>query len=173
MKCAELAATLESQLLRECDLCWLLEARRHAEPCPSCSRLLEVHRIEEQLTHSSEVEPSGAFLENVMSRVTLQKQHRALSVRRFSPDALQKPMIFVGALILAVAYLVPSAGEPWLAALWPSVGLFRTPFMFAYLAVHPPWAIILAGVAALCVVSGLALPESRGAINVARNTIVQ
>jgi hypothetical protein len=160
MNCAELARALENQLLHERDPQWVLEAVRHAEQCPSCSRLLELHQVEEQLTQLSAVEPSGKFLENVMSRITQPQTRPVLSAQGFSPEALKTPMIGLGALILAAAYLVPAAGESWLAVLRPSVGLFRAPLWWAYFAAHPLWAMILAGIAALLVVSGLTLPVS-------------
>jgi hypothetical protein len=173
MNCAELAAVLENQLLHERDPHWLEEACRHAEQCPSCSRRLELHHIEEQLTGLCTFEPSGAFLENVMSRITQAEPHPVLSAQRFSFEDLKKPMIVVGGLILAAAYVLPSAGESWTANLWPSVGLFRTAQLSAYLAAHPPWAVILAGVAALLVVFGLALPERQVVKNVSRKSMIQ
>jgi len=119
------------------------------------------------------VEPSSAFLENVMSRITQPEPQPVLAAHPFSPEALKKPMIVLGALILAVAYVVPSAGGYWLANLWPLVGLFRTGVLSAYLAAHPPWGVILAGVAALFVVLGLALPERQVVKNVSRGTMFQ
>lgn len=160
MNCSELAVTLENQLLDERDPQWLREARRHAEQCPACSRLLELHQVEEQLTGLCEFEPSGAFVENVMSRVTQPEPHRVLASQRFSPEMLKIPMLVLGTLILAAAYLVPSGGGSWLGVLWPSVAPFRMPGLLAYLSAHPPWAVIVAGIAALVVVLGLALPES-------------
>ncbi len=173
MNCAELAATLENRLLHERDSHWLLEARRHAKQCPSCARLLELHQVEEQLTGLCAVEPYGTFHENVMSRITQPEPHLLQSAQRFSPEALKKPMIVLGGLILAAAYVVPSAGESWLASLWPSAGLFRAAHLSAYLAAHPPWAVILAAVAALLVVFGLALPEGQGVKNAARKSMIQ
>jgi hypothetical protein len=173
MNCAELAAALENKLLHERDPHWLEEARRHAEHCPSCTRRLALHRIAEQLTGVCAVEPSGAFLEHVMSRITQSQPHPFLSAPRFSPEVLKSPMIFLGALILAAAYVVPSAGESGLANRWPSVGLFRAPLLCAYLAALPPWAVVLGAVAALFLVFGLALPERQVVNDVSRNTMVQ
>ncbi len=136
-------------------------------------RLLELHQVEEQLTGLCAVEPYGTFLENVMSRITQPEPHLLQSAQRFSPEALKKPMIVLGGLILAAAYVVPSAGESWLASLWPSAGLFRAAHLSAYLAAHPPWAVILAAVAALLVVFGLALPEGQGVKNAARKSMIQ
>jgi len=173
MNCAELAAALENQLLREREPHWVEEARRHAEHCPSCSRLLELHHVEEQLAGLCAVEPSSGFLEHVMTRIKSKEPHRIESARRISPEAFQKSMIVVGALILAAAYVVPAAGQPWLANLWPSIGLMRSGVLSAYFVAHPPWAMILAGVAALLVVFGMALPERPVSKHVARKSTIQ
>ena len=69
------------------------------------------------------------------------------------------PTMFVGALILASAYLVPGAGQSWLSNLWPSARSLQLLRLSTYLLQHPPWAMVLAGFAALLILMGLALPE--------------
>jgi hypothetical protein len=159
MNCSELAAALENQLLHERDAGWLDAAHRHAEHCPACSRLMALHRIEEQLSGLRAIEPSDAFLETVMSRIMRPETHRVLSSSRFSLEAFKLPMVVAGALILAAASVIPSAGGSWLPNLWPSVGPIRAPLLVTYLAAHPPWAILLATIAAVFVVLGLTLPD--------------
>ena len=68
-------------------------------------------------------------------------------------------MIFVGALMMAAAYVVPAAGESWLTNLWPSARPLHLVGLSAYLLQHPPWAMVLAGFAALLILMGLALPD--------------
>jgi len=118
-----------------------------------------LHRIEQQLAGLSEVEPSEAFLESVMNRIAQREPHPVMSSPRYSPEVFRMFLIVLGSLILAAASVVPSSGGSWVGGLWPSIGLFRTPLLLAYLAAHPFWAVLLAGVAALLVVTGLALPE--------------
>ena len=69
------------------------------------------------------------------------------------------PKMFVGALILASAYLVPGAGESWFSNLWLSPRFLHLVGLSAYLLLHPPWAMVLAGIAALLMLMGLALPD--------------
>jgi hypothetical protein len=159
MNCDELAATLETTLLHQRDPRWFREARGHAERCPACARLLELHRIEERLAELPAVEPGGDFLETVMNRVTQREPRAVRSARGAWYEALKHAILFVGALTLAVAYVVPPAGESWLSNLWPAVGLVRRLGISVYLTQHPPAAIVLAGLAALLIVLGLALPE--------------
>jgi hypothetical protein len=157
MNCEELTATLESTLLRERDPRWLDEARRHAEGCPSCARLLEWHRLEEDLAGLPAVEPSGRLLENVMSRVARRRPAAAASSRGLAREWSRYAVVAAGALLLAAAYLVPAAGESWLPDLRP--GLIRTFGISAYLGQHPAWAIHLAGLATLLIAAGLAVAE--------------
>jgi hypothetical protein len=159
MNCDELAATLEKTLIHERDPRWFHEARRHAEGCPSCARLLELHQVEERLTELSAVEPSSLFLETVMSRISQRGPVAVRSSRGFSYELFQHAAISVGALLLSAAYMFPAAGKSWLSNLWSAPGLFRTVGISAYLSQHPLWAIHLAGIAALIIVLGLAVPE--------------
>jgi hypothetical protein len=159
MNCAELAATLEKTLIRERDPRWLDEARRHAEACPSCARLLGLHRVEEDLAGLAAVEPSGLLLEAVMSRIAQRAPVSVPSLRVPSYEPFRFAAIAVGALLLAVAYLVPSPGGSWSSNLWPEAGLIRSFGISAYLGQHPVWAIALAGFAALMILLGLAIPE--------------
>jgi hypothetical protein len=159
MKCDAVAATLEKTLIHERDPRWLDEAARHAAGCPSCSRLLELHRAEVRLTELSGVEPSCRLLESVMSRITQPEPVAALSSHGFSYDLFKYATIYVGALLLAAAYMVPPAGKSWLSNLWSAPGLTRTLGISAYLGQHPLWAIYLAGFAGLVIVLGLAVPE--------------
>jgi len=159
MNCDELTATLETTLLRERDPLWLDEARRHTETCPSCARLLEWHRLEEELADLPAVEPSGRLLEDVMSRLA-RPAPAFPTTRGFGREWSRYAVLAAGALLLAAAYLVPAAGESWLSNLQP--GLIRTVGMPAYLGQHPPWAIHLAGLAALLIAVGLAIAEGPG-----------
>jgi hypothetical protein len=160
MNCDELTATLEMTLLRERDPRWLDEARRHAEDCPSCARLLERHRLEEDLASLPAVEPSGRLMKNVMSRVARRRPAAAPTSRGSAREWSRYAVVAAGALLLAAAYLVPAAGESWLSNLQP--GPIRTIGMPAYLGQHPPWAIHLAGLAALLIAAGLAIAEGPG-----------
>jgi hypothetical protein len=155
MNCDELTAALEKTLIRERDSRWLDEARRHAEGCPSCARLLELHQLEEDLADLPAIEPSGLLLEAVMSRIA-QRESAAVPSRGFSHEWLRYAIITAGALLLATAYLFPAAGESWLSNLRPATELVRTSGISAYLSQHPLWAIHLAGFAALLIVLGIA-----------------
>jgi hypothetical protein len=159
MNCEEIAATLEGTLIRERDPRWLHEARRHAAGCPSCARLLELHRLEEDLTDLPAVEPSRLLLESVMDRITQRESATVPSSGRSSYELIKSAAIFVGALVLASAYMVPAAGQSWLSNFWPTPGLSRTIGFSAYLDQHPLWAIHLAGLAALMIVLGLAVQD--------------
>jgi hypothetical protein len=159
MKCDAVAATLEKTLFYERDPRWFAEAVRHAAGCPSCARLLELHRAEERLTELPAVEPSSRLLEAVMSRITEREPVGVLSSQGFSYELLRYAAIYVGALLLAAAYMIPPAGKSWLSNLLSAPGLSRTLGFSAYLGQHPLWAIYLAGFAALMIVLGLAVPE--------------
>ena len=161
MTCDAVAAMLEKTLIHERDPQWAREAARHAADCPSCSRLLEMHLLEERLTELSAVEPSSLLLENVMSRILQREPLSAISSRGFSYDLIKYSAMFVGGQLLAVAYTFPSAGQSWFSNLWSLPGLFRTVGISAYLSQHPLWAMHLAGLAALMIVLGLALPDLR------------
>jgi len=159
MNCDELDTTLENTLIHERDPHWLEEARRHAEGCPACARLLELHQVEERLTELPSVEPSSLLLETVMSRITQRGPAIVPSSQGFSYDLFKYSAIHVGGLLLAAAYMFPAGGQFWLSNLWSAPGLFRTIGISAYLSQHPLWAIVLAGLAALLIVVGLAVPE--------------
>jgi hypothetical protein len=159
MTCDAVAAMLEKTLIHDRDPRWFHEAARHAEGCPSCSRLLELHQIEERLTELSSVEPSTLLLENVMSLISQRKPVSAGSSQGFSYEIFKYAAIYLGAQLLAISYLVPSAGQSWLSNLWSAPGLVRTVGISAYFSQHPLWAIHMAGLAALMIVLGLALAD--------------
>jgi hypothetical protein len=159
MTCEAVAAMLEKSLIHERDPHWAHEAARHAGGCPACSRLLELHQIEERLTELSAVEPSSRLLENVMSRISQGEPVSAVSSQGFSSDLIKYSAMFVGGQLLTAAYLFPSAGQSWLSNLWSAPGLFRAVGISAYLCQHPLWAMHLAGLAAVMIVLGLALPD--------------
>lgn len=159
MNCDQLAAALSSTLLRDRDPHWIDEAQRHAEGCPSCARLLEWHRVEESLAGLPAVEPSPLLLESVMSRIARLESAAVPSSRGFPYERPRYAAIFIGALVLAAAYVVPAPGQSWLSNVWPAPGLLRAHGLSAYLSQHPPWAILLAGFAALMIVFGLVVVD--------------
>ncbi len=159
MNCAEIAATLQETLLHQRDSQWVREARRHAERCSGCARLLELHQVEERLAGLLAIEPSSDLLESVMNRVAQPQPVALLPARQLLLGMFKYPTMFVGALILASAYLVPGAGQSWLSNLWPSARSVHLLRLSTYLVQHPPWAMLLAGFAALLILMGLALPE--------------
>jgi hypothetical protein len=159
MKCDAIADTLKKTLIHERDPRWFHEAARHAAGCPSCARLLGLHQTEERLTKLPAVEPSRQLLETVMSRITQREPLATRSSQRPSYELFKYATIYVGAQLLAVAYMFPSTGSSWLSNLWATPGLFRTVGISAYLGQHPLWATHLAGLAALMIVMGLAVPE--------------
>ena len=159
MNCAKIASTLQETLLHQRDPQWMRDAHRHAEQCSGCARLLEVHKVEESLAGLSLIEPSNDLLEAVMNRMTQPQPVAFLPARQLLVGMLKYSTMFVGALILASAYLVPGAGQSWLSNLWPSARSLHLVGLSAYLLQHPPWAIALAGFAALLILMGLALPD--------------
>jgi hypothetical protein len=159
MKCESVAAMLARNLIHERDASWIDEATRHAAGCPSCSRLLELHQTEERLTELSAVEPSSQLLETVMSRIAQREPVAARPPREPSYELFKYAAMYVGAQLLAAAYLFPFAGRSWLSNLWPAPGLFRPIGVSAYFSQHPFWAMHLAGIAALMIVIGLVLPD--------------
>ena len=159
MNCDELATALERTLLRQRNTQWLREAYCHAEHCPSCAQLLELHQVEQHLTELSTVEPCGAFLDAVMNRITLLEPVAIVSSQGSSYGMFRYPAMFLGAAMLAVAYIFPPADQSWLSNLWPSVDFVRNVGISAYLTQHPLWAELLAGIAALLIILGLTTPE--------------
>ena len=87
------------------------------------------------------------------------KRVSAVSSQGFSYDLIKYSAMFVGGQLLAAAYVFPSAGQSWLSNLRLAPGLSRTVGISAYLSQHPLWAMHLAGLAALMIVLGLALPD--------------
>lgn len=160
MNCSEIAARLQTKLLHEREADWLLEAQRHAAACPSCSRLMELHRVEKQLAGLHEVASSGPFVENVMSRVHELQPRAVARSARLPLETLRVPLIVLGALMLAAAHVVSSVGVSFSGRLGPTAGLVRIPWVFVYFATQPAWVIMLAGIAALLVWIGLVLPDS-------------
>jgi hypothetical protein len=162
MNCTELCGELELRLLSERDPRWLSDARRHAEQCPTCARLLALHDVEEQLAALREFEPASGFVDRVMSRVT---QLQAQTIRRKTESSWAEPvktaLLVLGGLVLGVAYIVPTAGQDLVGKLWPSFTFVRWPLLATYLTAHPPWAVMLAAIAALVVVYGLVIPARR------------
>ncbi len=159
MNCTEIAAVLQETLLHQRDPQWVWEARRHAERCPGCARLLELHHVEERLAGLPAIEPSIDLVESVMNRVTQPQPVAIWPAGQLLLRMLKYATMVLGALILASAYLVPGAGQSWLANLWPSARSLELLRLSVYVSQHPPWAMILAAFATLLILMGLALPE--------------
>ncbi len=168
MNCEELRAVLEKTLIHDRDPEWMRAAREHAEHCPTCARLLETHRVEEQLCALPAFEPSSRLLGSVMSRISRRVSQPAPSWRSSALAAIKYPAIAAGALILALATLVPPLGAPWFASLRSPSNLFAGLRMSSYVLGHPPSAILLAGLAALLLLVGLELPDAPQLRNDAR-----
>ena len=94
-----------------------------------------------------------------MSRITQRGPRAVQSPLGFSHELFRFAAIYLGALVLAAAYLFPAAGRSWLSNAWSAPGLFRSLGISAYFSQHPLWAIHLAGLAALMIVLGLTIPE--------------
>jgi hypothetical protein len=159
MNCEELAAALEKTLIHERDASWLLEARRHADGCPSCAQLLELHDVEASLTELPGIEPSPLLLETVMNRIAQPALVTAQASQGLANDSIRYAATFVGALVLAAAYLLPAPGASWLSNALSSPGLVRTVGFSVYFSQHPLWAIHLAALAALVILLAMAIPE--------------
>ncbi len=171
MNCHEIATILEGTLLRQRNPEWLREARRHAEQCPSCARLMALHRLEEHLTELPAIEPSEVFVQTVMSRITQPEPIVVLSSQWLWWEPVKDVAIFVGALALAATYSFAAARESWLSnlwsveswqtnPLWSLVWPIRTVGIWTYFANHPLWAVLLAGTAILLLDFGLAASEN-------------
>ncbi len=134
-----------------------------------CARLMALHRLEEDLAELPAVEPSEVFIQTVMGRIMQSEPTVVLPSSYPYWETVKYSAIVVGALALITIYSMPAVGESWLlnlwaggswlTTLWPSVGP-RTVGMLTYFIDHPPWVILLAGVAALLLVLGLVTPES-------------
>jgi hypothetical protein len=159
MNCDELATTLQDRLLHQRTQQWLQEACQHAAHCPSCARLLALHRLETALAKLPGSGPSAAFVSAVMIRIAQPEPATVLASPCLSWAALKYPAMFAGAMMLIAAYLLPTAGSAWSSNLWPSIGPIRLPGISAYLAYHPWWALLLASIAAWLIVWGLIVPE--------------
>jgi len=94
-----------------------------------------------------------------MNRVTQTQPVALLPARQLLVGTLKYPTMFVGALILASAYLVPAAGQSWLSNLWPSAQSLQLLRLSTYLVQHPPWAMVLAGFAALLILRPCRAPS--------------
>jgi hypothetical protein len=159
MTCAEIAAVIEATLIRQRDPRWMREAQRHATQCPSCARLMKLHRAEELLTGLPAVAPSGGLLDTVMKRIAEPASFPRDSRRGSSLAIVRSALMLVGAVILAAANLVPTAGSNWVGNVMPTLELVRSPGMFAYLADHPPGAVLVAGFATVLILLALSIPE--------------
>jgi hypothetical protein len=159
MNCDELATALRNTLIHERDASWYLKARRHADGCPSCEQLLELHAVEERLTELPAVEPSRLLLESVMNRIVQPRPVAAQPSQALANDSFRYAAMFVGALVLAAAYVLPAPGASWLSNALTSPGLVRAIGFSAYFSQHPLWAIHLAALAALMILFAMAIPE--------------
>lgn len=170
MNCHDIVTILDETLLRQRNPQWLREAYRHADQCPSCARLMALHRLEEQMTELPVIEPSKDFVQSVMSRIS-QPEPIAIGSSRLPWWSVVKYLaIVVGALALAAVYGFMAAHESWLSNLWPvkgwlpnlrpSVEPTRAVETWTYFAYHP-WAMLLGVTASLLLVFGLAGPESQ------------
>ena len=110
MNCAEIASTLQETLLHQRDSRWVREARRHAERCPGCARLLELHRVEESLARLLGIEPASDLVESVMNRVMQPLPVVFSPPRQLLVGTFKNAAMFVGALVLA--YRLPQFREP-------------------------------------------------------------
>jgi hypothetical protein len=168
MNCEEIAAAVEKTLIRERDPEWMPTALEHAEHCPACARLLEVHRLEEQLCALPAFEPSGLLLGSVMSRIAGYAEQPAPSWRASALAAIKYPMVAAGALVLTLATLAPPLGTSWFGNLRSPADVFAGLRMSSYILEHPPSAILLAGLAAILLLVGLELPDPQHLTNYAR-----
>jgi hypothetical protein len=123
--------------------------------------LLEVQRVEESLAGLPAVEPSAGFSDRVMRTIALLQQHPVPRSVQQGTSAIRSVMVLAGALILGLAYILPAAGNSWLSNLLPAAVPLRSVGLSAYLAQHPPWAVFLAGLAAVLIALGLSEPERR------------
>jgi hypothetical protein len=179
MNCADLATILETTLCRERDPQWVQDALRHAEQCPACARLMELHRLEERLGGLSGIEPSPNFSRTIMDQIAQPQPAAVVPLQSFRRETLRHSAVLVGALMLVVAYVSPGA-ESWLPRLWPAVGpkvavesnswsvsvtslVFKGPAPFLgmsdYFIRNPLWAMLLACFASLLIVLGLCVPS--------------
>jgi hypothetical protein len=159
MNCDELATALRNTLIHERDSSWFLEARRHADGCRSCEQILELHAVEERLTELPAVEPSPLFLESVMSRIAQPAPFRSQPSHGLANEWFGYAAFYVGALVLAAAYILPAPSASWLSNAWSSPGLVRIIGFSIYFSQHPLWAIHLAALAALMILFAMAIPE--------------
>jgi hypothetical protein len=158
MNCQELAAVLEQTLIRDCDPGWIKAASEHAARCPSCARSLELYRAEEHLCSLPAVEPSSRLLDTVMSRIALEAPRVVHPWQSGVLSAIKYPALAIGAVVLSFAYLVPAVGADLLSNLRSSPGLLSGLQMSNYVLRHPPWAMLLIGLAAILLLVGLELP---------------
>ena len=132
----EIAATMQATLLHQRDPRWV----RNSSSCGAMfwiRALLELHKVEERLAGLFAIEPASDLVESVMNRV-MQPQPVELSpARQLLVGMFKYSTMFVGALILASAYLVPGAGQSWLSNLWPSARPLHQVGLSASLAASP------------------------------------
>jgi hypothetical protein len=103
MTCQDLKSLIENTLPGQRSVTALAEAYQHASACPSCATaLVDMFRLEEELTRLTGVAGDDQLIPSVMSRIA------ALSPRPAGNGTLQdwSAVIFmtVGALILLAAY---------------------------------------------------------------------
>ena len=159
MNCDELTDALGKTLIHERDAAWFLEARRHADRCPSCTQLLELHEVEASLAGLPGIEASPLLLESVMNRIAQPSPVTAQPSEGLATDFFRYATIYFGAVLLAAAYILPAPGAFWFSHSLPSPEFVRTFGFSMYFSQHPLWAIHLAAVAALMILCAMAIPE--------------
>ncbi len=170
MNCAEVAAMLQQTLLQERDPERVREAIGHAKDCPRCAPLVKLHRLEVLLAELPAVSPSSGFAAGVMARIAQAEIQEPKLGQESALAMLGYALATLGALMLAVAYLVPAGGSSFLNNLMPQMGLVRSMGMMAYLAGRSPGAVALSVLATLSILLGLALAECPGrSLPLARN----
>ena len=165
MNCHDIATTLEATLLRQRSPEWLRDAYRHADQCPSCARLMALHRLETQMTEVPAIGPSKDFVQSVMSRISRREPVGRRSPPPRNAGVVEYFAICLGVLALAAVYCLAADREswlsnllpvkPWLRGLFPSAELARTVGRWIYFAYHP-WVLLLGVAATLLLALGLA-----------------
>jgi hypothetical protein len=159
MKCEELAAAVETTLIRDSDPDWVKAARDHAAECPACASLLELLRVEEHLGALAAIEPSERLLDSVMSRISHQVRREVHPWQTAGRPAIKYTALAVAGLVLSIANFTPAFGAPELSNLRLSSGLLTSLRMSNYVLEHSPWAMLLIGLAATLLLVGLELPD--------------
>jgi hypothetical protein len=118
--------------LRERDRDALLEARLHADQCPSCFEYFDAAmKLESEISDLPQIAPSGVFCREVVARVAREPIPQTVPASEDRSEIAYWPVMLTGVLALLAGSLLLLRPETWLERVFGLPSVIRTG------AIHP------------------------------------